>query len=296
MTIDLAAAASFMATHARALDRRRFEALFAGGGAGPVLGALEAYRNPDGGYGWGLEPDLRSSESQPGGALHAFEAIVDVAPATTPRSAELCAWLERSSLPDGGLPFALPLADPAGVAPFWARWDPQRSSLQITAYVAAMAHRVAEHDRAVAEHPWLSRATRFCVDAIAALEDRPHALVVTASLWFADALHRSDPGAADPVLQRLGPLVPPDGVLRVEGGAEDEAVRPLDLAPAPDGPVRALFDDDVIAADLERLAGGQHDDGGWSVDFDSYSPAAALEWRGHTTVRALTVLRAHGLI
>ena len=42
-----------------------------------MLAAVEAYRNPDGGYGWGLEPDLRSRTSQPGGALHALEAFAD---------------------------------------------------------------------------------------------------------------------------------------------------------------------------------------------------------------------------
>ena len=36
-----------------------------------LLAALDGYRNPDGGYGWGLEPDLRTPESQPGAALHA---------------------------------------------------------------------------------------------------------------------------------------------------------------------------------------------------------------------------------
>jgi NAD-dependent SIR2 family protein deacetylase len=31
--------------------------------------------------------------------------------------------------------------------------------------------------------------------------------------------------------------------------------------------------------------------GGWTVDFQSYSPGAALEWHGYATVRALSVLR-----
>ena len=57
-----------MASHARLLDRRRLELLLDGGEPTAVLAALEAYRNPDGGYGWGLEPDLRATESQPGGA------------------------------------------------------------------------------------------------------------------------------------------------------------------------------------------------------------------------------------
>jgi hypothetical protein len=80
----------------------------------------------------------------------------------------------------------------------------------------------------------------------------------------------------------------------VDGGADDEFMRPLDFAPLPGGPARKLFAPDVIEAELDRLAAGQQDDGGWTVDFDSWSPAAALEWRGHRTVNALVLLRADG--
>src|SRR5215212_1317413 len=106
MSVDLAAGADFLAGSARLLDRRRFDVLFAGGAVDPLFAAVDGYRNPDGGYGWGLEPDLRSRSSQPGGALHAFEAFADAAPSTTPRAAELCDWLAGVALPDGGLPFA----------------------------------------------------------------------------------------------------------------------------------------------------------------------------------------------
>src|SRR5829696_6170413 len=122
MTVDLAAAADFLASSARVLDRRRFDLLFGDGDAGAVLAAVDGYRNPDGGYGWGLEPDLRSRTSQPGGALHAFEAFADAAPVVTERARELCDWLDAVSLPDGGLPFALPVpirppAHPSGPPP-----------------------------------------------------------------------------------------------------------------------------------------------------------------------------------
>ena len=73
MTYDTERALDFLAGHGRQLDRRRAEMLLDGRGdvAGALAAALDAYRNPDGGYGWGLEPDLRSPESQPGAALHA---------------------------------------------------------------------------------------------------------------------------------------------------------------------------------------------------------------------------------
>ena len=76
--------------------------------------------------------------------------------------------------------------------------------------------------------------------------------------------------------------------------SEGETMRPLDFAPFPDSPVRKLFDSDTIAADLDRLANGQEDDGGWRVDFANYSPAAELEWRGHMTVRAISILKRNG--
>src|ERR1700754_4368606 len=111
MSVDLSRAASSLAGHGRLLDRRRLELLLGEAEPAAVLAALDGYRNHDGGYGWGLEPDLRAPESQPGGALHAFEVFEDIAPATTPRAAQLCDWLASVSLPDGGLPFALPVKD-----------------------------------------------------------------------------------------------------------------------------------------------------------------------------------------
>jgi hypothetical protein len=295
MNIDLPAAVAFMATHARVLDRRRLQLLLQVGDPRAVLAAADAYRNPDGGYGWGLEADLRSSESQPGGALHALEAFEDIAPATSPRAVELCDWLASVSLPDGGLPFALPVTDAAGLAPFWARADPTISSLQITALVAATAHRVAAHDPAIRGHHWLTQATRYCLAAIQAIDDAPHALVLTAALRLLDVVHDTHPEATA-LLDRLAGLIPTSGLLHVEGGTDEEMMRPLDFAPDPGGPVRGFFSSKAISVDLRRLVDQQLDDGGWRVDFKSYSPAAALEWRGYMTVRAVSILRRNSVI
>jgi len=61
---DFDAAAAFLAAHARVLDRRVFQRLFSAGAAGPVRDAVAAYRNDDGGFGHGLEPDNRTAASQ----------------------------------------------------------------------------------------------------------------------------------------------------------------------------------------------------------------------------------------
>jgi hypothetical protein len=290
MNIDLSAASDFMATHARILDRRRFELLSGQSDPSAALAALDAYRNSDGGYGWGLEPDLRSPESQPGAAHHAFEVFEEIAPATAPQAGALCDWLESVSLPDGGLPFALPLGMAAGSGPWWTAADLSVSSLQITAVTAAAAHRVAAHDPNVAAHPWLERAARYCLSAIEALDEAPFAYVLAFSISFLDAAHDRLPEAAD-LLLRLGDHVPADGRIRVKGGTEDEMLHPLDVAPYPGRPARTLFTDEVISADLDRLAALQQDDGGWIVDYLKISPAGSLDWRGYATVRATDILR-----
>lgn len=295
MDIDLSAARDFLAGHARQLDRQRFRAVLGeGGAANAALDALEAYRNDDGGYGWGLEPDLRSPESQPGGALHAFEVFADIGPRTSPRAAELCDWLASVSLSDGGLPFALPVTSTAACAPFWASADSRVSSLQITAIVAAVAHRVAAHDAAVARHPWLDRATGYCLATIGALDEAPAAMELAFAVQFLAAARDAYPDAAA-LLDKLAARVPADGLLHVTGGADDEYMRPLDFTPFPGVASRRLFDQAVVDAELRKLAAAQQPDGGWRVDFTSYSPAATLDWRGHATVRAVTILRAHGV-
>ncbi|MFL1380973.1 hypothetical protein [Nocardiopsis protaetiae] len=295
MSIDIDRASAFMAGHARLLDRRRFEHLVSPTEhTGPaVLAALDGYRNPDGGYGHGLEPDLRSPESQPGGAQHALEALADAAPAASPHTPALLDWLAAATLPDGGLPFALPVTDPTACAPFWVSADPHASSLQITAAITAQAHRAARADPRIADHPWLATATEYCLKEIAAVEEAPFAYVLSFALGFLDAVADTRPEAVG-LLHGLARFVPADGRVPVAGGAEGETLHPLDYAAVPGRPVREHLDAGAVAADLDRLERGQGPDGGWTVDFTPYSPAAALEWRGYATVNAVETLRANG--
>ena len=286
--IELGKTSEFLDTHARLIDRRRFDLLFGGGDVEAAVAALAGYANPDGGFGWALEPDLRSGSSQPVGALHAFEVFEEIAPATSPLAAGLCDWLESVSLADGGLPFALPGAAGPGSAPHWAGADHTRSSLHITSALCGIAHRVADHDPAVAEHAWLARATDYCRRGIAALEEPRGAYELRYVLQLLDALQD------ERELERLGSFIPESGVMPVGGGVEEEQMRPLDFSPEPDRPLRALFATEVVAADLDQLVAERLDDGGWDVRWNAFSPAAAVEWRGYITVHALKLLSANG--
>ncbi|WP_028933085.1 hypothetical protein [Pseudonocardia spinosispora] len=291
MTFDLASATRFMTTHARLLERRRFDLLTGEGDADAVHRALDAYRNADGGFGWGFEPDLRSPESQPVGALHALEVLEETGGSTGP----LSDWLASITLADGGLPFALPVRQPVGSAPWWVGADPMESSLHLTSVIVALAHRVARHDAELRAHPWLARSTEYCWRAITAMQKPESTYELKNVLWFLDSIAGSRPDAVVE-LERVLAWVPEDGVRAVEGGVEGEVMHPLDFSPWPDGPLRSRMNTAIIEPDLVRLAGLQRaDDGGWTVNFASQTEAAALEWRGYATVGAVKILHDHGI-
>lgn len=292
--MDLNAAVSFVSTHARVLDRRRLQLLLGEGSPDNVLAALDAYRNPDAGYGWALEPDQRSATSQPVAAMHALEVLADIRDTESQRPMQLCDWLAEHTLPDGGMPFGLPHSDVAGNAPHWVSADPSVSSLQMTAQLAAQAHRLARLRSDIANHPWLAGATAFCLDAIDRIETAPHAYELMFAMLFLDAV-ADRLARANPLIDRLTHYVKSDGPTPVAGGAEGEVLHPLDFTPYAHAPSRASFTTAAIATDLDRLAGQQQPDGGWTVDYTTYSPAAALEWRGYATIQAIATLRGKTL-
>jgi hypothetical protein len=290
MDWDLDAAVRFVATTARVLERRRLDVLLGDtGGSTGVVTALDAYRNEDGGYGWGLEPDHRSSTSQPVAAMHALEVLAEIRDVTTPRPVEICDWLAGHSLADGGMPFILPFTDTVGSAGHWVSGDPSVSSVQMTTQLAAQAHRLARVRPDVAAHPWLGRATDYCLAELEQARDlHPYELMF--ALRFLDAAAGADE-RAERLVRRLSTSVSAGEPIPMPGGAEGEALHLLDLTPYRDAPSRAYVTAAALANDVERLAGRQQDDGGWTVDFPAYGPAAALEWRGYATVQSVGILR-----
>src|SRR4029453_18860822 len=104
---DLARAACFLDLHARLIDRRRFAFLFGDGDAAAVVEALRPYRNPDGGVGNALEPDLRAPHRTPQPVALAFDVLEEAEACDDPMVAEACDWLAAVATPDGGVPSVL---------------------------------------------------------------------------------------------------------------------------------------------------------------------------------------------
>jgi hypothetical protein len=279
---DIDAAAQFIAANARVLDCRRFERLFAGGDAVAVRDAVAAYRNPDGGFGHALEPDLRDPASQPGDTEFALRTL-DEADAWDAGLADgACAWLEANAPAEGGAEAVKASVESWPHAPWWVP-EPGRASLIQTGLIAGTLHA-----RGVT-HPWLQRATDLMwsqIDKLGTLT--PYG--ARGVLSFLD--HVPDRQRAASSLKRLGPMLLE--VVELDPDEPGETHSPLDFAPLPGSIARSVFDEPDIRAHLDHLAAAQQDDGGWTFNFPAWSRSAELDWRGSVTVDALVVLRANG--
>jgi hypothetical protein len=282
---DIDAAAQFIHGHGRLLERRRFEHLFVAPDPDGVVRAVEAYKNPDGGFGY-MEPDLRTPASQPSATLYAFEALEEVEERPEALIADALGWLATVTNDDGGIPFVLPTAADYPHAPWWTPQPDPPSSLLMTAGVAAVAHRLGRHD-----HPWVAKADNYVWAALGDLQ-LGDAYAFRYAVHFLDATPERE--RATEQLDALKGRMPADGRLRVEQGVEGETLSALDVAPRADHAGRALFPDALIEEQLDQLAADQQDDGGWTFTWTAWNPAAALEWRGMVTLDALTTLRAYG--
>jgi hypothetical protein len=284
MPVDIDAAEHFVLANARLLDRHRLAVMLRGAPADPVLAALHAYRNPDGGFGHALEPDIRDPNSQPASTLHALQVLTEIGALDDPMVAGAAAWVVAIAEPDGGVPFVLPTAAAHPRAPWMS---PSSGGSFLTFALAAPLREAGSQD------PWLARATEWCWASVEGGEELS-ANGVKFALDFLDTVPDEPRAAA--AIERLRGQLGVDGSIAVRGGTEDERITPLALSERPGGRSRALFTEEQIDADLERLENGQRDDGGWTFDWLAWSPGQSVEWRGAMTLWVLSRLRAHGRI
>ena len=283
MTVDLNAATDFVYSHARLLERHRLAYLLGQAGPEPVVQALRAYHNADGGFGHAVEPDMRAPLSQPVGIHTALEILHEVGVREDDLIRGAADWLTTITRDDGGIPFCLPSVVDYPRNPIWQPAD--ESSIIQTAANAAALHALG------AEHPWLDGADAFVWRWLDALElasidaDLGTGYQVRFAVSFLNA--HPDATRAEAALDALAPDI--GRVVATEPGGDVQT--PLDFAPFPDSRARRMFEQADSDRHLEALAADQRDDGGWMFGWDQWNPTATTEWRGVLTLHALRILR-----
>ncbi|WP_131098232.1 prenyltransferase [Streptomonospora litoralis] len=279
----LRSAEHFISRNARLIDRHRFAYHFRSGPAEPIHSALESYRNLDGGFGNGLEPDLRGHGSQPAAVAVALHYLDELGTIPADVADGINRYLTSVTHENGGVPPVLPTARHTEAAPHWREAEDFRGALDPTAALVGLMHR---HRIC---HTWRDRATAFCWTRIGALRwTRPEESIAVCTFLQ----HVPDRERAEQEFDRLAPAI--RAVIETDPAAGGHVHKPLDLVSRPDHIARRLFSDDEIEAHLDALCDAQGDDGGWDITWDSWAPSARNEWRGMLTVRHLKTLRDYG--
>jgi hypothetical protein len=283
----------FLNRDGRLIERRLAASLFDGADPAGVVDAVLAYRNPDGGFGHGLEPDKRCPDSLPIDVESALDILLAAKSARGGDALDLsavvssaCAWLASVAQPDGSMPLAFPVMEPYPRAEHWSDWT-YTPALNPTAGLAGRLHRLG------AAGPWLDQATEWCWGRLdAGFDEDAHALAEVL-VFLANVPDRD---RADSAAEGVGAWLAGAQWYRADPSDPEYGVTPLHLARTPDSPWRSLFDDATIDGHLDRLARDQQLDGGWAITWEPPGVAATLEWRGIETLRALRTLRAYGRI
>jgi hypothetical protein len=277
---SLAAARDFVYREARVLEQRLFATLFDGAPPDGVTAAVAAYRNDDGGFGHGLEPDKRCPASQPLDVEFALETLDLAGAPVEPFARGVCDFMASVADERGAVPVVLPSVAAYPRANHWrdGRFPP---GLDGTAGTVAL---LLKHG---VEHPWISRAAEWCLEMLE-LEPPRDAHAIRTGLLLLEQFNEQE------LVARTMARLPSADYFRADAASEEYGLSPLAFAPDPESPRRAFFDDALIEAHLDRLEAEQADDGGWPISWEPPSAASALEWRGRWTVDALRVLRAYG--
>ena len=281
---DLDAARRFVDTAGRLLDQRLFAVLFDGGDPGDVVAALLTYRNADGGFGHGLEPDKLAPASQPLDVEIAFDHLTAAGASASEIVASACDWIETVADASGAVPILLPTIVGHPRAAHFAN-DRYPAGVNPTAAIAAHAHALG------AEHAWVERATEYCLAEIEA--DRApaeaHDLLCLTKLLAAVPDHRR--------AERLAPVIrsalDTASFMNFAVDAASYGLTPLEFAPSPASFAHGWFLEDHLADHLDALEDGQQPDGGWPITWEP-PPGSEHAWRAIRTVVAARTLRAYG--
>jgi hypothetical protein len=292
------AAVCFVREQGRPLDAALLDHRLGNGSAEAVMVALIAFQNPDGGFGGGLEPDMRSPASTAIAASIAMRLLARIdAPARHPTVVGLFDWLAGALDREAGVwPIVGQDVGSAPHAPWWS-WSEDLAAnwngFRFNPTAEILAHLCRHRDAAPAD--LLACAEEGLGRSLAETELIEGAYDLKCAIRLAEA---------DGLPAEIGR--PLDTLVRRSIAAHDPAddhASPFDAAPTPASPFADVVDGRIEPA-LTGLIESQAGDGGWAwnPEWDwSYvdrkaGTEAVRDWRGWITRENLETLMAYGRI
>ena len=279
----------------RPLEQALYRYHFENGTQADVMAALAQFQNPDGGFGHGMEPDVRLPDSSVIATSVAFQHLREVnAPADHPIVANGCRYLRESYNATTANWEIIPSnVDDAPHAPWWVYGEElSHSPVNPRAEVLGYLYDYPEHFPAEMRQQATDAVVGYLLDEANALE--MHDLYCAIRLYETETLPEA---IKAPLLERLkrvaDKLVARDPAAWLEYG-----LQPLGIVSKPESPFAPAFRSE-IELNLDFLIDQLNDTGYWNPNWSwGHSPdawaQAERDWRGVITLNNLLTLRNFG--
>ncbi len=288
---DFLKARDFILTNARMIERRLFDFHFANGDMNGVFHAVYAYRNPDGGFGHGMEPDTASPESQPLFSIMALETLDEVGYLTKEMILnDFMPYFESITTEKGGIPWMLrPKSDYPCEGHF--KTVKEWAALSTTAPLLGILEKYK------ITIPWMKKAEGFVWSEFERIQDKHAFCYLCVPRWLMFLEHTKSRSKAEKTINDLKYWISNNGVICEDKADEGWGLygkpHSLNYATSSESILYALFTKDTIESDLKELIDRQKEDGRWDTWY-GISEGTKLEWAGIQTLWSLKVLKNYG--
>lgn len=286
-------ARDFILTNARMIERRLFHFHFENDNPQGVFHAVYAYRNSDGGFGYGMEPDTASPESQPLFSIMALETLDEVGCLTKEIILnDFMPYFESVTTEKGGIPWMFrpksnyPCEEHFKTVKEWA-------ALSTTAPLLGI---LEKYDINI---PWMQKAEEFVWSEFERIKEKHVFCYLCVPRWLVFLEHTRSQDKAKETINDLKNWITSKGIICEDKSDEGWGLygkpHSLNYASSPQSILYSLFDKEIIESDLEELINRQKEDGKWDTWY-GISEGTKLEWAGIQTLWSLKTLKEYDKI
>jgi hypothetical protein len=291
-------AVDYLQHHARPLVQALYAYHFNGAPAADVLKELAKFQNSDGGFGHGLEPDIRLRDSSVIATTVAFQRFCELKlSADNPIVVKACHYLvDTYNAETLNWPIIPPNVDDAPHAPWWVHdGDLEKSKSNPCAEIAGYLNEYAQNFPQTMRENVTQSVTNH-------LLNHPDHMEMHDLLCYI-RLSESPNLPEDTRSKLLGKLkrIVDNTVERNPEAWKNYGLPPLAVIASPDSPFADSFRNE-IQRNLDFIIESQSEDGTWGPNWswgDQWPEAwaqAKRDWTGHITLDSLQKLKAFGRI
>ena len=286
-------AKDFILTNARMIERRLLEFHFENGTTEGVFHAVYAYRNSDGGFGHGMEPDTASPESQPLFSIMALETLDEAG------------YLNKEIILNDFMPYFESITTEKGGIPWMFRpkstypCEEHFKTVNEWAALSTTAPLLGILEKYKVDIPWMRKAEQFVWSEFERIKVKHVFCYLCVPRWMAFLKYTQRHDKAEKTINDLKKWISSKGIICEDKSDDGWGLygkpHSLNYATSQESILFSLFTKETIESDIKELINRQKDDGRWDTWY-GISEGTKLEWAGIQTLWALKVLKNYGRI